>query len=134
MEFIISRRNSSFCAHPRPLVASQGLASAFHNRPSTLSAHLVQKYSAGHIANLLFSVPVSPPHPSAHGQALKSAEGTAQRTGALCGRDQVRGLFVPKLNLIAEHVDVKQLPYILFLVVFCASKSLVTKSQGAERR
>ena len=41
------------------------------------------------------------------------------KEASLVGRDQVSGLFVPKFHIIAQHVDVKQLPDVLLSVIVC---------------
>lgn len=42
--------------------------------------------------------------------------------GSLIGRDQVGRLLMPELDVVAEHIDIKQLPDIFLPVVICKSK------------
>lgn len=41
---------------------------------------------------------------------------------SLLGWDQVSGLLVPELHLVAEHVNVQQLPHVLFPIVLCGQR------------
>jgi len=47
----------------------------------------------------------------------------------LVDRYQVSSLFVPKLHVVAQHVDVQQLPHILLFIILCRRH---TEIAGAE--
>ena len=50
------------------------------------------------------------------GYCIVCAQVRRLRASLLCW-DEVSGLLMPKFHLIAEHVDVQQLPHILFPIV-----------------
>lgn len=41
----------------------------------------------------------------------------------LLGWNEVCGLLVPKLHLVSQHVDVEQLPHVLFPVILCGQQA-----------
>jgi len=66
--------------------------------------------------------PPASPHTCACRARVTCRRGCRPRKrGALGGGDQVGRLLVPELDLIAQHVDVEQLPHILLLIVLCGT-------------
>ncbi len=128
MELMISRRNSSFCAPAgRALAPAPGTR---RRRRGRSRARLVQQDRAGHVAHLLLRVPARAGRASRPARAPATA-GRARGRGALGGGDQIGRLLVPKLDLVAEHVDVEQLPHILLLVVLCAGATTSARAGAA---
>ena len=92
----------------------------------TLSKHKLSPPSAPRSAR--WRTPCSRPasrHTCTEGAGQRGAPNASSgqpRIGALGSRDEVGGLLVPKLHLVAQHVYVQQFPHILFLIVLCAQR------------